>query len=62
MSTKKPVAYNAFSVRESTNGGKPNWLQVGVAFENTDASLTVLLNALPLGGKLVLQKPSPKKS
>lgn len=33
------------------------WLRVGTAFENRDGSLTVLLDALPVGGKLQVRAP-----
>jgi len=31
---------------------KPFWQKIGVAFVNSDGSLNVLLNCLPLDGKL----------
>jgi hypothetical protein len=36
---------------------KTQWLRCGSAFENQDGSVTVLLDVLPLNGKLVLFEP-----
>lgn len=35
---------------------KAYWQRVGVAFENRDGSRAVLLNALPLNGRLILRR------
>jgi hypothetical protein len=32
--------------------GRSRWVRVGVAFDNKDGSLNVLLDALPLSGRL----------
>ncbi len=32
--------------------GKPFWQKIGVAFPNSDGSLNVLLNCIPLDGRL----------
>jgi len=37
--------------------GKSRWREIGVAFKNEKDSITVLLDAVPLNGKLVLQQP-----
>ncbi len=36
---------------------KTQWLRCGSAFENQDGSISVLLETLPLNGKLVLFEP-----
>ena len=36
--------------------GKEHWQRVGAAFENRDGSETVLLNAMPLNGRLVIRE------
>ena len=38
-------------------GGKDFWQRIGTAFVNKDLSMNVVLNALPLDGKLHLRKP-----
>lgn len=37
--------------------GKSFWTKVGSAFENRDGSLSVLLDALPVNGKLQIREP-----
>ncbi len=44
----------AFVVTGSTNG-KNRWRDIGAAWRNKDASLTVKLTALPVNGELVLR-------
>lgn len=41
--------------------GKDRWTNVGVGFQNTD-SITVLMDSVPVNGKLVLTKPKPGKN
>ncbi len=39
-----------FAINESKElGKKSRWTKIGVAFENRDGSITLLLNALPIG-------------
>ena len=40
--------------------GKDVWLRVGSAFENRDGSITVLLDAVPVGGKLQIRDYQPR--
>ncbi len=42
-------------------GDKNRWLECGVAFTNRDGSLNVLLNALPVNGRLQLREANGKK-
>ena len=59
-------AYRAFSVIER-EGRDPFWQPLGAAFENSDGSYNVILQALPLPGadgvcKIVLRKPKEDHS
>ncbi len=39
-----------FAINESKELGKPSrWTKIGAAFTNRDGSITLLLNALPIG-------------
>jgi len=39
-----------FAIGESrTEDGKTRWTRIGAAFENKDRSITLLLNAFPIG-------------
>ena len=40
--------------------GKDVWLRVGSAFENRDGSTSVLLDAVPIGGKLQIRDYQPR--
>lgn len=40
---------------------KSVWLRVGSAFENRDGSVTVLLDAMPIGGKLQIRDYQPRE-
>ena len=35
--------------------GRTFWPRIGIAFENADGSVTVKLDAIPVGGKLQIQ-------
>ena len=45
---------DVFVIYETTTEGKERsrWVRVGVAFPNRDGSLNVLLDAIPLSGRL----------
>ncbi|MEK6683304.1 MAG: hypothetical protein AABY46_01450 [Nitrospirota bacterium] len=43
-------------------GGKSFWIRIGAAFGNYDGSETVLLDALPLNGKMQIRLPVAKAS
>ena len=57
---KRWIAYTI--VGGGRNAQKENyWKEVGVAFENRDESLNVLLFALPVNGKIQLRVPKPRQ-
>lgn len=41
-------------------GKKPQWVRIGIAFVNRDASLTVHLDAYPVNGKLHIREFSTR--
>jgi hypothetical protein len=55
--TKRPRAVYVVVPKQD---GKDVWLRVGSAFENRDGSETVLLDAVPLGGKLQIRDYQPR--
>ena len=57
--SKRPQAVYAVVAK---NEGKDVWLRVGSAFENRDGSTTVLLDALPLGGRLQIREYQPREA
>ena len=58
MSNEK-MRWDVFSIREFTVGNetKSAFTKVGAAFQNQNGSINVLLDAIPLDGKLQLQVP-----
>lgn len=52
--TNDPVLI-AFAVRRSPSSGKPVWTRIGCAYpHDAGAGLTVVLDALPADGRIVL--------
>lgn len=56
-SIHKQPSHTVYTIIE-TGGEKSRWLECGVAFQNRDGSLNVLLNALPVNGRLQLRSPN----
>lgn len=50
------------SSRSDEPQSKSRWTRVGVTFLNKDNSETVVLDAIPVNGRLVLQPPKEKDS
>ncbi|MFH1054689.1 MAG: hypothetical protein V1744_01195 [Candidatus Altiarchaeota archaeon] len=48
------------TVVSDPEAGKDRWTNVGVAFEGND-TITVLVDAMPVNGKLILQRPRKKE-
>jgi hypothetical protein len=49
-----------FAIPETKDGEKAYWPKIGVAFTNRDGSITLLLDALPLGtNRLQVREPRP---
>jgi hypothetical protein len=46
---------HVFSIRNTRSGS--TWIRAGSAFVNKDGSLNVLLDVLPLDGKLHIREP-----
>ncbi len=55
---KKPIK-EVFTIREGRPEQGSFWKRIGVAFENSDGSWNVVLDALPLDGKLHIRDPRP---
>jgi len=56
---KARAARHVFTVVD--RGGKSYWIRIGAAFGNYDGSETVLLDALPINGKLQIRVPVAKE-
>ncbi|MFC2162472.1 hypothetical protein ACFLRF_02210 [Candidatus Altiarchaeota archaeon] len=53
--------YRVSTVMTDLETGKDRWTNIGVAFTGKEC-ITVLMDAVPINGKLILQKPRPAKS
>jgi hypothetical protein len=53
----KMTMKDVYAIYESKNDGKERsrWVRVGVAFPQRDGSLNVLLDAIPLSGRLQIR-------
>jgi hypothetical protein len=56
----KPT-YLAYSAVPQGDDGKSRWREIGAAFTGQKGTLTVLLDAVPLSGKIVLLPPDMPK-
>lgn len=55
---KRKPAYVAYTVTKQNDSDKDRFTQIGVAFDHQKGDgLTILLNALPMGDKIVLCTP-----
>ncbi len=52
---------DVFTIIEKEGWDKSLWRRVGMAFDNRDGSWTILLDALPLNGKLQVRERKAKE-
>ncbi len=52
----KAPDYRVSTVVNDPENGKDRWTNIGVGFQNSE-SITVLIDAFPVNGKLILRKP-----
>lgn len=57
MKGKRPD-YSVSTVTATDSGDR--WREIGVAFSSEGGTITVLLDALPISGKLVLRVPQQR--
>ena len=43
---------DVYTIIENDESEKNFWIRIGVAFDNRDGSLSIILNALPTNGRL----------
>lgn len=59
MAAKRRPDYTVSTVVGTDNGDR--WREIGVGFANEKGdTITVLLDAIPINGKLVLRPPKPQ--
>lgn len=55
---------DVYMIKETRIGprkGRARWIRIGAAFENKDGSLNVVLDALPLSGRLHIRDPDESR-
>jgi hypothetical protein len=55
---------DVYAIYESKNGEnkqRSRWVRIGAAFDNKDASINVILDALPLTGRLHIRERTADK-
>jgi hypothetical protein len=57
MSDRKAV----YTVRERKEGAKPFWCRIGTCFTNKDGSFSIVLDALPIDGRLVVREEQQRE-
>ena len=62
MSDKKKLQVLSVTEREVNGEKKTFWTRIGVAFENKDGSTTLILDALPLSGKMQIREDDRDQS
>lgn len=50
-----------YTVRERGEGKKSFWARIGTCFTNKDGSLSIVLDALPIDGRLVVREEQPRE-
>ena len=56
--SKRHPAYIAYQVRDSKEGGKGRWTEIGAAWATkTGKGFVLHLNALPIDGRVVMVPP-----
>lgn len=61
MAGKRPD-YEAFAVTTRGTGReeKTRWTQIGMGWKNERGSISIVLDAVPTNGRLVLKSPRPE--
>jgi hypothetical protein len=58
MATRKEV----WTTAPRGEGKKDWWLRIGTAFENRDGSWSIMLDALPINGKLIVRDEKQREA
>lgn len=61
MNTHNKPTHHAYIVKDTGTKGKDIWTKIGVAFSHNDGKgFSLLLDAVPVDGKITLRVPEPK--
>ena len=62
MANSNTPSHILYQVRDRGEDKKASWTELGIGFTNRDGSINMVLNAVPLTGKLQLRAYVPKES
>ena len=51
---------DVYVITDREDGEKSRWSKIGVAFVNKDDSINVILDAIPITGKIHIRERTPK--
>jgi hypothetical protein len=54
--TRKRRPWSAFNIQKKDGYEKPFWHKIGVAWPNRDGSFTIVLESLPMDGKVHIRE------
>ena len=61
-SNNKKPSHFVYTVREGNENNSDFWTKIGAAFSHNDGKgFSVIMDALPLDGKITIRKAEPKK-
>lgn len=60
QSPKSGPIYDVYLISDALPAARQRWVKVGIAFLNRDASINVVLDALPINGRLQLRERKPQ--
>ncbi|HBF12252.1 MAG TPA: hypothetical protein DDW49_02490 [Deltaproteobacteria bacterium] len=55
------IIKDVYVISETNKDGPDRWTKIGVAFVNRDESINVILDSVPLSGKLHIRSRKSKK-
>jgi len=60
--TKNTPTHKVYWIRDRGEAYKPAWMEIGVGFTNRDGSVNLMLNVVPLDGRIQLRVNEPKQN
>lgn len=53
--------FEVFHIKNTGEGKKSFWTRIGSAWENRNGSINVVLDTIPLDGKMTIQEPRERE-
>lgn len=55
------ILKDVYAIDDGSGKQQSSWTKIGIGFVNKDDSINVVLNAIPLGGRMQIRNRKPKK-